>query len=192
MRGAAPEGRSGTRLRGLPAALCLVALPIFGQAPGPPAPRPGENLLIVERSDFSRYVNGSYVGHAYRESRAVLKQAPSGSAGTVYGGQAYLLEESLHDLVSQSRELDEALPLRLTVASDGSFAFAQDAGIPSLRGLTSPPADKRSPGSSWIVSGERMLDFGADGHLLRLPFLAECRFVGPRSYADRQALEFTA
>ena len=146
----------------------------------------------MERSDYSRYVDGRYVGHAYREARAALAQSGSEGGDSLYSGEVYILEESLHDLRAQTRQLDQALPERLVLASDGTFRFDVDPGIPSLRGLPALPDGPLAPDRYWTCSGDRALDLDADGKILHLPFLAECRFIGEKLYAGQKAFEIAS
>ena len=197
----------------LSAAFCAAAFLVAGSlgaeggaaatAPAPAAPAseaPGESLRLVERSDFSRYIDGKYVGHAYRESRGFL--APEGDA---YAGEFLVLEETLRDMRSAARRVDRTASVRLD-RRGSSFAPREDSGFPSLRGLpafpitaaafpngtAAFPAKSLEPGSAWTAEGARALDFDDSGAFVVLPFLAQYSCKGPVDYRGAKALGLTA
>jgi outer membrane protein OmpA-like peptidoglycan-associated protein len=188
------------KLRALLAAgLALCALGQGARALGQGAAQsPDEPFVLVERSDFSRYVDGKYVGHVYRETRGRL--APTG--GAEYAGEFLVFEETLRDMRSSARRVDRASPVRLAVAPGGELSVREDSGFPSLRGFPSLPRDPKSgapvaiadlrQGDSWTSPGKRALDFDDTGDFVLLPFLAEYRYLGMTDYNGRKALSLKA
>jgi outer membrane protein OmpA-like peptidoglycan-associated protein len=142
---------------------------------------------LVERSDFSRYLDGKYVGHAYREARGSL--SPSGDG---YEGEFLVLEETLRDMRSAARRVDRTAPVRLSVGAGSSLDVREDSGYPSLRGLPAFPAEGLEPGAVWTAEGTRALDFDDSGAFVLLPFLAQYRYIGIVDYRGKKALSLSA
>jgi outer membrane protein OmpA-like peptidoglycan-associated protein len=179
----APASRAPVRIA---AALLLSACLPAGAVPR-------DAFRLVERSDFSRYVDGKYVGHAYREARGSL--APAGEG---YAGEFLVLEETLRDLRSAARRVDRTAPVRLS-AGGSPLEPRGDSGYPSLRGLPSFPATARAPlagslapGSAWTAEGTRALDFDDSGAFVLLPFLAQYTYKGGIDYRGRRAESLSA
>jgi outer membrane protein OmpA-like peptidoglycan-associated protein len=157
------------------------------------APVPAAPFRLTERSDFSRYVDGKYLGHAYRESRGALSPASSPATGTQgYVGEFLVLEETLRDMRSASRRVDKVAPVRLSVARGGALEVQEDSGYPSLRGLPALPEGELEPGLSWTAAGTRALDFDGSGSFILIPFFAEYRYAGMADYRGEQALSLSA
>jgi outer membrane protein OmpA-like peptidoglycan-associated protein len=154
--------------------------------PAPASTAPGDALRLVEKSDFSRYVDGKYIGHAYREARGFL--APEGDA---YAGEFLVLEETLRDMRSAARRVDRNFPVRLDLRGS-SFAPREDSGFPSLRGLPSFPKEGVEAGSAWTAEGTRALDFDDSGAFVLLPFLAQYSCKGFVDYRGSKALSLAA
>jgi outer membrane protein OmpA-like peptidoglycan-associated protein len=179
----------------LPALLLLATLAVSPSSAQGMGQDGGGALRLVERSDYSRYANGRYVGHVYRESRGSLAPAPvtEGAPGTLrYAGEYYVLEETLRDMRSAARKVDRSEPVSFLREPSGALRFDADPGFPSLRGLPSFPDAVLSNGLAWIAPGERALDFEGSGSFLRLPFLAEYRCTGPVEYSGRAAIGIRA
>ena len=178
--------------------LCL------GPALSPAAQDSPATIHLVERSDWSRYVNGTYFGHAYRESRLVLE---SEAGGADWSGSWFVLEETLRDTRAEARRLDSSGVARTRIGILGAFDEASQAPLPTLRGLLDlsrssdhrglpEPLPPRLPegglagllqiGSSFIAPGLRRLDLRDASY--SLPYLAEYRSASKGSYANRPAL----
>jgi outer membrane protein OmpA-like peptidoglycan-associated protein len=149
---------------------------------------PKEAFRLVERSDFSRYKDGKYVGHAYREARGSFE--PDGDG---YSGEFLVLEETLRDMRSAARKVDRTAPVKLVLGAGASLEVKQDSGYPSLRGLPAFPAEGGlEPGMAWTAEGSRALDFDDSGAFVLLPFLAQYRCVGIVDYRGKKALSLSA
>lgn len=174
----------------------------------------GGDFTLTERSDFSRYIDGRYLGHVYRESRGSLR--PAGAVGVsasevggpssdgaasmdvgerAYEGEFFVLEETLRDARDAARRVDRSALVRLSVARGGAISVQEDSGFPSLRGLPSMPEASFGSGlklgDTWTAEGTRALDFEA-GSFVLIPFLAEYRFLGRTAYRGRPALNLSA
>lgn len=166
-----------------------------------------EPLRIVERSDWSRWRDGSYLGHAWREARATL--LPSGAGVTSRKGEWFLFEETLRDQRIEAKALDESGSMRVELGRFGSIGDDGTSPIPSLRGLADlarsssrsglsdpslatdgNPARLLPSGASFVAPGLRVVRLRDAWH--RLPFLAEYRVVGRGSYANLPTITIKA
>jgi outer membrane protein OmpA-like peptidoglycan-associated protein len=154
----------------------------------------GAPFRLVERSDYSRYLNGKYMGHAYREARGSL--APAGDG---YAGEFFVLEETLRDMRNAARRVDRTVPVRLTTRGGSSFDVREDSGYPSLRGVPSfptgagaPKPEDLAPGSMWTAEGSRAFDFDDSGAFVLMPFLAQYRYVGIVDYRGKKVRSLSA
>lgn len=146
---------------------------------------------LVERSDYSKYVDGTYLGHVYRETRALLDGEPE-AGGVRYRGGFLVFEETLRDAALVSRRVEEEIPADFLVASDGGLELLRDVGYPSLRGFPSFPAGPVAPGESWQAEGVRVADPENSGRPTRIPILAEYVYRGLSSYKGREAHSISA
>jgi outer membrane protein OmpA-like peptidoglycan-associated protein len=156
------------------------------------SPQTAAPLRITERSDYSRYVDGRYLGHAHREARGTL--LPSADA-RLYQGEFLVLEETLRDMIGVSRKIDASFPASLEFSSRG-LETKSDSGYPSLRSCPSFPAglepESLEKGQTWTAAGTRALGCDDSGSFILVPFLAEYRFLGSADYHGRRALSLTA
>ncbi|MFZ4614650.1 MAG: OmpA family protein [Rectinemataceae bacterium] len=202
-------------IRGFIAAMVMAqAQPAAAQAQ-PAAAQAQEPEHITERSDFSRWVDGAYVGHAWGETRITLEAARPGQPGVTRSGDWYLLEETLRDLRAEARGLDlsgrgryssGALGCLRDDHAEGSGGFAR---APTLQGLLDiagasyprgfpaggwkegvPASDNLIIGASFVAPGTRLVTLR--GQALRLPFLAEYRVTGRSPYLGRDSIEVRA
>jgi outer membrane protein OmpA-like peptidoglycan-associated protein len=140
---------------------------------------------LVERSDWSRYDNGKYLGHAYREVRASLIPRPiPGRGSLLYQGHFFVLEETLRDMRQSARAVDEVIPVDFEISTDGALIMEEDRGFPSLRGFPRFPAEAVRPGSKWTAPGNRAVDPLNEGRPVVVSFLAEYEYRGIELYQD--------
>jgi outer membrane protein OmpA-like peptidoglycan-associated protein len=139
---------------------------------------------FVERSDWSRYVNGKYVGHTYREARASITptQGDETTAGLLYQGNFIVLEETLRDMRRNARAVNAIVPARFRINTDGYYTIEEDNGFPSLRNFPVLPSKKIPIGSKWTAEGSRAIDPLNSGHLVVVPIAAEYTYQGIEDY----------
>jgi outer membrane protein OmpA-like peptidoglycan-associated protein len=161
---------------------------------------------IVERSDWSRYDNGKYLGHVYHEVRASIRpeeqfagygfdrvspaaggrnieESPDNdSESFVYRGNFFVLEETLRDMQASARPVDDIIPVTFRVYRNGDMVIEDDRGFPSLRGFPAFPSEAVKPGSRWTARGQRALDPRNTGNPVIVPFIAEYEYRGPELY----------
>ncbi|MDR1908915.1 MAG: OmpA family protein [Spirochaetaceae bacterium] len=138
---------------------------------------------LVERSDWSRYDNGKYRGHVYREVRASITPELRDEA-KVYRGNFIVLEETLRDMRQSARGVDAVVPVRFTVSPGGNVTVEDDRGFPSLRGFPAYPAGAVRPGDRWTAEGLRAVDPLNQGSPLFIPLIAEYQYRGTEIYRD--------
>ncbi|MDR2070292.1 MAG: OmpA family protein [Treponema sp.] len=140
---------------------------------------------LTELSDWSRYENGKYIGHVYREIRAsILPQEAEAGSFLEYRGNFFVLEETLRDMRQSARGLDAVIPVNFRVSRSGSLTVIDDKGFPSLRGFPSYPAEPVRPGAKWTSEGSRAVDPLNQGRPVIVPLIAEYEYRGTELYRD--------
>jgi outer membrane protein OmpA-like peptidoglycan-associated protein len=152
---------------------------------------------LVERSDLSRYDNGRYTGHVYREVRASILPVPGGvlanrEEGWVYRGNFFVLEETLRDMRQSARGLDAVIPVDFSVYRDGSLRIGEDRGFPIFRGFPAFPGEAVQPGSRWTARGNRAVDPLNQGRPVIVPLIAEYEYQGVEEYRGIPVHRITA
>lgn len=166
-----------TVLAGLEAQASDASVQLFRSASGP--------YLLTERSNWSRYDNGTYTGHVYRETRASLQPVHSvGAAVASYSGHYIVLEETLRDLSRSARSLDALIPVQFSVLESGEFLIHDDKGYPQLRGFPRFPREAVQAGDSWTAPGSRVVDPRNEGNPVIMPILVQYEYRGQELYKD--------
>ena len=179
-------------------ALLLVRLlPAEAQAPDRAGLPPARG--VTERGDYSLYLDGSYVGHVYREARgriSALSADPASRGSYLFEARFYLLEQTLRDMRGAARGVDRSAESRFSASAASlpglASSFLADSGYPSLRGLPSLPAGELEAGASWTAPGERSLELEGLPAPILLPFLAEYRYAGKVEYRGLPAIKLLA
>ncbi|MDR2095104.1 MAG: OmpA family protein [Treponema sp.] len=170
----------------LAAFFCAASAAVYAQNPAGAvrlgmANRGGYSL--VERSDWSRYDNGKYLGHVYREVRASVKSRPVPDRNSfLYQGHFFVLEETLRDMRQSAQAVDAVIPVHFEISEDGTFTIDEDRGFPSLRGFPVFPAEAVGPASRWTAPGKRVVDPLNTGRPVVTSFVAEYEYRGTEEY----------
>lgn len=175
-----PGARPG-RVRAVLAALaCAAAAPSLAQ-PVLLAYAGTDSYVVTEKSDWSRYEDGRYLGHVYREVRGRLEpESPSPDA--LWKGDFLVFEETLRDLSAAARRVDDQVPAAFRMGTDGSLRMTVDNGFPGLRGFPAFPPGPVSPGDRWTAEGVRVVDPRNSGVPTRTRILAEYEYRGEETY----------
>ena len=175
-----PGARPG-RVRAVLAALaCATAAPSLAQ-PVLLAYAGTDSYVVTEKSDWSRYEDGRYLGHVYREVRGRLEpESPSPDA--LWKGDFLVFEETLRDLSAAARRVDDQVPAAFRMGTDGSLRMTVDNGFPGLRGFPAFPPGPVSPGDRWTAEGVRVVDPRNSGVPTRTRILAEYEYRGEETY----------
>jgi outer membrane protein OmpA-like peptidoglycan-associated protein len=139
---------------------------------------------IVERSDWSRYDNGKYTGHVYREVRASIIPQNRGGAVYQYRGNFFVMEETLRDMRQSARAVDEVIPVSFRFDGEKGLAIDDDRGFPALRNFPALPPNAIKPGSKWAAKGKRAVDPLNEGKPVVVPLVAEYEYRGVEDYRN--------
>ncbi len=140
---------------------------------------------VIDKSNWSRYDNGKYIGHVYREVRAsIIPQSGEDTEHLLYQGNFFVLEETLRDMVQSAQEVDAIIPVSFEIYKDGNIKIDDDYGFPSLRGFPAYPAEAVSPGSKWTAPGVRAVDPLNTGYPVPVPIFAEYEYRGIETYKE--------
>jgi outer membrane protein OmpA-like peptidoglycan-associated protein len=150
------------------------------------------SYYYVERSNWSRYDNGSYTGLTHREARANVSAKGTNGAGVRFTGFFYVLEETLKDMTKAAQGIDDIVPVDFTVSANGHTTFARDTGFPRYRDFPVFPAADLRPGDVWQAEGVRCIDPKNNGKLTLLPIVVEYVFIGPESWKGEDAYRLKA
>jgi outer membrane protein OmpA-like peptidoglycan-associated protein len=139
---------------------------------------------LVERSDWSRYHNGKYIVHVYREVRAsILPQ--NGEGGEYrYRGNFFVMEETLRDMRQSARAVDEVIPVSFSIDDERGFVIENDRGFPEFRNFPAFPREALKPGSKWTARGSRAVDPLNEGAPVLAPLVAEYEYRGVEEYRN--------
>ena len=141
---------------------------------------------LVERSNWSQYVNGRYVGLTSREARGYLNPVGSGSwrgqQGTQYTGDFFVFQQTKRDNRTAAQGIDDILPSSFVMLGDGSIQFTELCFYPQLRNFPVFPQDKVKKGSRWQGMAERVVDPRNDKQFTVLEVPVEYEFVGEEVY----------
>jgi outer membrane protein OmpA-like peptidoglycan-associated protein len=164
-------------------------VPASGAAgsPGPVQLAAGNTgpYTLTELSDWSRYENGVYIGHVYREVRAsIIPQTADNGSVLEYRGNFFVLEETLRDMRQSARGINAVIPVNFRVGRDGNLTIVDDKGFPSLRGFPAYPAEPVRPGAKWTARGSRAVDPLNRGRAVIVPLVAEYEYRGQELYKD--------
>jgi len=164
--------------------LCLTGL-LFAAPFAPAAEKfaAPSAYTLVERSDFLRYDNGKYTGHAYREVRAAIN--PDGTADngmTRYHGNYIVMEETLHDMRQSARAVNAIVPVKFALDERGGIRIEDDKGYPVLRNFPVYAISGVDPGTAWKAAGSRAVDPLNEGIIQHVPFMARYLYKGIEDY----------
>lgn len=141
---------------------------------------------LVERSNWSQYVNGRYIGLTSREARGYMNPVGSGSwrgrEGTQYTGDFFVFQQTKRDNRTAAQGIDDIVPATFVMLSDGSVQFTQMCFYPQLRNFPVFPQDKVKAGSRWQGTAERVVDPRNDGQYTVLEVPVEYEFMGEELY----------
>jgi outer membrane protein OmpA-like peptidoglycan-associated protein len=145
--------------------------------------RTGEPYTMVERSDFSRYDNGKYIGHVYREVRAAINPSGATDGGSArYRGNFIVMEETLRDQRQSARAVNAIVPVSFELDADGGIRIENDRGFPALRNFPFFIRDGLTGGATWRAAGQRAVDPLNEGKTVITPFTAVYEYKGIEDY----------
>ena len=144
------------------------------------------NYTLVERSNWSQYVNGRYIGLTSREVHGFMNPVGTGSwrgqSGTEYTGDFYVFQQTKRDSRIAAVGIDDITPSTFVMLRDGSIQFTEMCFYPQLRNFPVFPQDKVKKGSRWQGTAERVVDPRNDKQYTVLEVPVEYEFVGEELY----------
>ncbi len=144
------------------------------------------NYTLVERSNWSQYVNGRYIGLTSREVHGFMNPVGTGSwrgqSGTEYTGDFYVFQQTKRDSRIAAAGIDDIDPSTFVMLKDGSIQFTEMCYYPQLRNFPIFPQDKVKKGSRWQGTAERVVDPRNDKQYTVLEVPVEYEFVGEELY----------
>lgn len=146
-----------------------------------------DRIIITERSDFSKYENGRYIGHIYREARVDIAAVSQDKLNTFFEGEAFVFEETLRDMRATAKLVDEVLPVAFELNARGQLRFTRDEAYPILRAMPNSPSDAIKIGEHWTGEGVVVVRPIAEAPATRIPVLAEYEFIGSTMYNGTEA-----
>lgn len=151
---------------------------------------------LVERSNWSQYVNGRYIGLTSREARGYLNPTGSGSwrgqTGTQYTGDFFVFQQTKRDNRTAAQGIDDILPSSFVMLGDGSIQFTELCFYPQLRNFPVFPQEKVKKGSRWQGMAERVVDPRNDKQFTVLEVPVEYEFVGEELYKGQPVYRIKA
>ncbi len=143
---------------------------------------------LVERSNWSQYVNGRYIGLTSREARGYMNPVGNGNwrgqTGTQYTGDFFVFQQTKRDNRMAAQGIDDIVPATFVMLSDGSVQFMQMCFYPQLRNFPVFPQEKVREGSRWQGTAERVVDPRNDGQYTVLEVPVEYEFMGEELYKE--------
>ena len=140
----------------------------------------------MERSNWSQYVNGRYIGLTSREVHGFMNPVGTGSwrgqSGTEYTGDFYVFQQTKRDSRIAAAGIDDIAPSTFVMLKDGSIQFTEMCYYPQLRNFPVFPQDKVKKGSRWQGTAERVVDPRNDKQYTVLEVPVEYEFVGEELY----------
>ncbi len=167
--------------------LCLSATALYAEEKPALYSAIPDRIIISERSDFSKYEGGRYIGHVYREARVDIRTVSVLENSIAYEGDAIVYEETLRDQRSAAKLVDDVLPIAFTIDSIGSMDFSIDKAYPILRSMPKPVPKDAVPGDRWTGDGIVVVRPRPGFPATRIAVLAEYQYLGPSSYAGKAA-----
>jgi outer membrane protein OmpA-like peptidoglycan-associated protein len=145
--------------------------------------RTSEPYTMVERSDFSRYDDGKYLGHVYREVRAAINPSGTESDGSVrYRGSFIVMEETRRDMRQSARAVNAVVPVNFTLNAEGTMRINDDRGFPAIRNFPVYRQTGVTKGATWEAQGQRAVDPLNEGKTALASFTAVYEYKGIEDY----------
>lgn len=151
-----------------------------------------ESWYMTERSNWSTYRNGAYVGLTHRETRSQLRTGDTTPLGIEFSGFFYRLQTTTRDQMHAAQPIDRDYEAEFTLSPKGTMRFTKDHGYPEYRNFPLLPEEAVSLGSRWIGTGVRCIDPRNTGSVTELPIVVEYRFEGEAVFQGERVWKITA
>jgi hypothetical protein len=169
----------------------IVILPAAAQSILPAGDAP-DIYRVIEKHNFRKRENGTYIGAAYREVRGTLTRATGSSRGLPYAGRFYILEETKRAAQLAAGRVDESVPSRLDLNPLGAVMAGSAGRFPTMRDFPALPLDSVSAGANWQAYGERILDPNFSGAITPVRVYVDYIYKGEGEYKGFAGHNLTA
>lgn len=129
---------------------------------------------IIERNNFSFYLNTVYQGHVYKENRTVFIN--NGKIARIFE-----LEELLKDATLVEKEIKEVIDLPIQNVNN-LFFIKQENGIPEYAKFPYFLDTEVKADTKWIFESTRQLKLPNLDSVIELPVLTEYEYAGTSVY----------
>lgn len=154
------------------------------------------SYTLVERSDWSQYINGKYIGLTSREAHGYLNpvknSAQTTEKSTRYSGSFFVFQQTKRNNIESAQGLDEIQNASFVVNQDNSVIYDTVCFYPQLRNFPVFPQDEVKKGSRWQSMAERVVDPKNDGNLTIFQIPVEYEFQGEEIYREKPVYRIKA
>ncbi len=154
--------------------------------------KPENHYIVTERSNWSKYMNGTYTGLTHRETRAIYREKERTEKGTLYSGTFFILEETLHDMLLAARPLDTVIESSFLMDGNGNVVETSHDAYPVYRNFPVIPQGNLKKGDYWEVEGSRVIDPKRDGSYTILPIVVAYTCAGQEQWKGEEVLRIKA
>ena len=150
---------------------------------------PGPRIVETVRHNLRMRMNGSYVGHVYRQVQSQLRldQEYSPPNPVSYTGEVYLFEQTRRNELNVARPLDHVMEVTISIGPDGRVQAPENQIYPFRRDFPRVPTDPLSPGDSWEDYAALMVDPVGNGLYTEVPIYVRYRYIGREEYQGQLA-----
>lgn len=147
--------------------------------------------ILRERTNLRRYDNGKYVGLVSREVSSYIIPTYTDN-GYYYEGNFYITQDTRRANFDVGRGINDSIPAKFKIASDGSFSITQDNGFPTFRGFPTYTNQKIKIGDTWNAKAVRAIDPLNKGIVTKLPIVVQYKYVSDDVYNDEEVFVLSA
>lgn len=148
-------------------------------------------FILRERTNLRRYDNGKYVGLVSREVSSYILPTYTNN-GYFYEGNFFVTQDTRRGNFNVGSGINDSIPAKFKIASDGSFSITQDNGFPTYRGFPTYTNEKIKIGDTWSAKAVRAIDPLNKGIVTKLPIYVQYKYVGDDVYNDEEVFVLTA
>lgn len=154
-------------------------------------------ITVTEKSDYSTYIDGKYVGLTYREARFYLIETETVHAAHSvfnYDGEAFVLRKTRKNMANTALPIDAVLPIAFMRNTDSAIEhnnpyqgeyFTKDFGYPLFRSFPVLPdknLDELLTGEKWEGKSTVSVKPKPDKNSVSIPIFAEFEYRGKTVY----------
>ncbi len=154
-------------------------------------------ITVTEKSDYSTYINGKYIGLTYNEARFYIIETETVYADHSifnYEGEAFVLRKTRKNMENTAFPIDAVLPIAFTLNTNPAIDydnpyqrenFTKDSGYPLFRSFPVLPVkkfDELVTGETWEGRATVSVKPKPNKNSVRIPIFAEFEYRGKTIY----------